>query len=197
MTNATEPSERSGPPLAPGVYQPDQQGPLPRLTHLRLIHTAVSIAVLALFFTGFVSPGFFHGGSQVSATPISNTDLDPGADPALDPDIQDPYSGAGINPAVKAEIDKFVDELNLGDVQGATAMLCTPTSAHPGDIQQAVTNSHQWRVDMYNDTGVGDAATAMLEGEMPSTNGDEANANMQASSAPGGGDCVSQMIVTS
>jgi hypothetical protein len=62
------------------------------LDHLQWIRSAVSIATIVLFFTGFVSPGFFRSGEHAASSAMPTVDPAELAAPDLTESV-DPTGG--------------------------------------------------------------------------------------------------------
>jgi hypothetical protein len=197
MTNPELPTPPPpGPPPAPGVYQPDHQGPMQGMKNFRWLRIGVALAIIVLFFTGFAHPGFLVGqtGDNTASDLGSYPVLDPGLNPAFDPANLDPsgylHGADMISPVEKAEIDKFIANLNLADVKDAAAMLCSPASASTADLQKT-TASNKLTVDNYSSAG-----EVLIEGTSTHDDYQSVNAQLRVSPAPSGY-CISAVLITS
>jgi hypothetical protein len=193
MTNSTEPELPPSAPVylpAPGVYEPDNPGPLPNSRTFNWIRSGISVAVFALFFTGFVSPGFLHHRPVEQADTVSLPTVDP-TDEFAAPSIP-----SNLSPDSKGEVDQFIRELNYGDVEGASALLCPQSSVNPDVLKQAADSGHQLAIRSYSALG-DDVVSAEFSGPATTTSAYDLSGDVTAGTSPTGLHCVSSLYLSS
>jgi hypothetical protein len=147
------------------------------------------VVIVALGVTGFVAPGFFLSKSSDKAASAPAASSAPVVPPA--PGSGLPSTG-DIDPAAKAEVEKFLGALNNKDADGAFGLRCADSIVTQDDITKAVAGTPGYKAASYNGlSGVAGVVGVVIEGA-----DDIASGAMTVSKAPdGSGYCVSTLFL--
>jgi hypothetical protein len=163
------------------------------------------VAVVAIGVTGFIAPGFFLGkasdktasaaaSSSAPAVPPAAGSSPPSTDSTDDGSTGSTGDTGDIDPAAKAEVDKFMTALNNKDADGAYATRCDDAIVTKDDITQAATKAPGYKVSTYDGSGASvGVVSAVIEGPDGTTTG-----GLTVSKTPDGSSyCLSTLFLIS